>query len=181
MFFSSTKPFNLWHDLFLKYFYWNKRMLLSGFENRNVCFFLIFCIRLQLQPGPLHSLSPGRLTISPQPKSLKRVYQQVIYTEALASPSLLISKGSIWTHTLLLFHFFSPRILYFPHPSLLANATTTVLHFNYFSVSPSSSSSRFLLHKLSAHLHLFFMLVSLRLSSFYTVASEECGHRRLER
>lgn len=100
----------------------------------------IFCIRLQLQPGPLHSLSPGRLTISPQPKSLKRVYQQVINTEALASPSLLISKGSIWTHTLWLFHFFSPRVLYFPPPSLLANATTTVLHFNSFSVSPSSSS-----------------------------------------
>lgn len=68
-------------------------------------------------------------------------------------------------------------------PFLHSNATTAVLLFKfsfYFSLL-LLLLLRPLVVLLSAHLHLFFMLVSLRLSSFYTVASEECGHRRLER
>lgn len=140
----------------------------------------VLCPRLQLQQGPLPSLNLGRLMMSPQPKSLKPVFQQVTTTGALASPWLLISKTPyVLKHTSAFFISLIPAFCICPF--LQSNATTAVVLFKISFYFLLLLLLRPLVVLLSAHLHLFFMLVSLRLSSFYTVASEECGHRRLER
>lgn len=111
----------------------------------------IFWTRLRLQQGLLHSLNRGLLMMSPRPKSLKRVFQQVANTVALTSPLLLISKTPF-----VLIHFcffFAPYVLYLPPPSLqMPSMLFCILIFCQF-LPPLPLLV--LLHKLSTHLHLF--------------------------
>lgn len=132
----------------------------------------IFITRLQPQQGPPHSPNPRRPATSTRPKSLKQLFQQVIKP---AAPTCLLRVISnipcAPVHILLLLlHFTFPCVLYFFLPK------AAILHFIFFLLFllPPFSS-------LTLIFFFFFVLVFLRLSSFYTVASEEYGHRRLER
>lgn len=92
----------------------------------------------------------------------------------LASFLETVPTVSMTQNKIILFFFF---FLFFPsHPGFSFPAEIPPPIFcNLFSFSfPPFLIS----HQLTSAL---FMLVSLRLAPFYTVASEECGHRRLER
>lgn len=138
----------------------------------NKCLYL--CIRLLLQQERLRSLSPGHQMIPRQQKSLKQVFQQVNKTLALTSWLLPIRKALF---VLIHFCFFIFLTLAPPPPPKMLSLLFYILIFFLF-----HPPFLFLFHHKNCPLTLIsFMLVSLRLASFYTVASEECGHRRWER
>lgn len=132
------------------------------------CFFSF--TRLQLQQGRPHSPSPSRPTIPARPKSLKQVFQQVMNTQALSLSCFVLARFHIYSCT---FAFF-----YFSHPGFSLPLDMPSPMFRILSSNFCFPPFFLVLHNLIVTL---FMLVSLRLSPFYTVASEECGHRRLER
>lgn len=121
---------------------------------------LIFHTRLQLQQGPLHSQNPGRLMMSPQPKSLKQVLQQV--TNKIHISTASYHQDSICTHALLLLISLIPVSCI--SPLLPTNGINAICIISFLFIHHPHPV---LLSKLSTHLHLFHTCFSKTVSILY--------------